>query len=317
MANGKDYYEVLGVPKNAGDEDIKKAYRNLAREHHPDVVKDGDKTGAEKRFKEINEAYQVLSDPQKRKMYDQYGHAGGGFAGAQGNGPFRGQQGGSWGPFSYTYSSGGPFGNAGAQGAGSDFDPFDVFEEFFGFRGFGSNRAPRKGKNLYYEMNVEFADAVHGAEKKINVESGEITIKIPAGVHDGTEMRFAQKGMPGPTGTPNGDLYLTLRVPMPSQFKRIGENLGVLYEMDFSRLILGDTIEVPVVDTSVKGGIGTAKLKIPAGTQSGTQFRIRGKGMPRMRAGGQGDVIVQVEVQIPKKVSKKQKELLEEYQKSL
>ncbi|KKS19152.1 MAG: Chaperone protein DnaJ [candidate division WWE3 bacterium GW2011_GWC1_41_7] len=292
MANGKDYYEVLGVPKNAGDEDIKKAYRNLAREHHP--------------FKEINEAYQVLSDPQKRKMYDQYGHAGGGFAGAQGNGPF-----------SYTYSSGGPFGNAGAQGAGSDFDPFDVFEEFFGFRGFGSNRAPRKGKNLYYEMNVEFADAVHGAEKKINVESGEITIKIPAGVHDGTEMRFAQKGMPGPTGTPNGDLYLTLRVPMPSQFKRIGENLGVLYEMDFSRLILGDTIEVPVVDTSVKGGIGTAKLKIPAGTQSGTQFRIRGKGMPRMRAGGQGDVIVQVEVQIPKKVSKKQKELLEEYQKSL
>jgi len=317
MANGKDYYAILGVPRNASQEDIKQAYRRLAREHHPDVVKDGDKTSAEKRFKEINEAYQVLNDPQKRKMYDTYGHAGGGFAGsagASGNGPFGSQSGGQWGPFSYTYTSNG---NAyGGAGGFNDFDPFDVFEEFFGFRGFGGSRAPRKGKNLYYEMRVDFADAVHGAEKTIKVESGYVTIKIPAGVYDGTEIRFSQRGMPGPAGTPNGDLFITFRVSMPGEFRRIGDNLGILLELDFTKLILGAIAEVPVVDSTQKNGIGLAKLKIPAGTQPGTQFRLKGKGMPKLRGNGQGDVIVQVLVKMPRKVSRRQKELLEEYERS-
>ncbi len=302
MASNKNYYDILGIAKNASDSEIKQAYRKLAREHHPDMVKDGDKDAAEKRFKEINEAYQILSDPQKRKMYDTYGHAGTGY---QAGGP--GGFGGSWGPFTYTYTSG-------TNGYG-DFDPFDVFEEFFGFRGFGGSRAPKKGKNLYYELHIDFADAVHGVEKTVKVESGTITIKIPQGVHDGTEMRFAGKGMPGPNNAPAGDLYLTIRVPTPRPFQRSGNILGMSLELDFTQLILGDVVEIPVVDPKEKDGLGKTELKIPAGTQPGTQIRLKGKGMPYLRGGGQGDIIVQVFVKIPNKLSKKQRELLEEYRK--
>lgn len=305
MATGKDYYNILGISKTASDEEIKKAYRKLAREHHPDMVKDSDKQTAEKRFKEINEAYQVLSDPQKRKMYDQFGHAGIGGQGPSGFGGFN--QGGQWGPFSYTYTSSGgaPFG---------DIDPFDIFEDFFGFRGF-SGRKPRKGKNLYYEMRVDFADAVHGAERSISVESGTLKVKVPRGVHTGTEMRFAGKGMPGPNGAPAGDLFITFRVSAPDTFQRVGDNLGVPLEIDFVSAVLGDVIEVPVVDVRVKSGIGKAKLKVPSGTQPGAQFRLRGKGMPRLQGNGYGDVIVQVFVKIPKRLSREQKKLLEKYRK--
>ena len=168
MANGKDYYNILGVSKTASAEEIKKAYRKLAREHHPDAVGAGDKEAAEKRFKEINEAYRVLGDPEKRKTFDTYGTADpnmGGFGQGQ-----RPGAGGQWGPFNYSYTS-----NGGANGAGQDFgdfDPFDIFEEFFGFRGAGGRRAPHKGKSLYYELNVEFAEAIFGADNDINVESG-------------------------------------------------------------------------------------------------------------------------------------------------
>jgi molecular chaperone DnaJ len=311
MPNGKDYYTVLGIPKNASEEEIKQAYRKLAREHHPDMVKDGDKATAEKRFKEINEAYQVLIDPQKRRMYDQYGHAGPGFAGAGAQDPYGGARQGQWGPFTYTYTSTGPGG-----GAYGDFDPFDVFEEFFGFRGFGGRRAPRKGKNLYYEMEVDFVDAVRGSERTVRVESGDVTIKIPPGVRDGTEMRFPGKGMSGPSGVPAGDLYITIRVPTPREFRRVGSDLGVLVELDFTQLVLGDEVEVPVIDEKKPGGVGKAKLKIPSGTQPGMQFRVRGKGMPNLRRGGNGDVIVTVGVVIPKRLSRRQKQLLEEYRRS-
>lgn len=309
MATTKDYYEILGVPKNAAPDQIKQAYRKLAREHHPDVVKDGDKAAAEKRFKEINEAYQVLNDPQKRKMYDQYGHAGANFNG--GNAGNYGQSG--WGPFTYTYANG-----AGSNGANpfGDIDPFDIFEEFFGFRGFGGQKAPRKGKNLYYEMSVTFAEAIHGAEKTIKVESGTITIKIPQGASDGTEMRFAGKGELGPNGAPAGDLFITLRVPMPKEFQRQGSTLGVALELEYTQLVLGDVVEVPVVDLNEKNGIGHASLKIPAGTKPGMQFRLRGKGMPILRGRGQGDVIAQVFIRIPNKLSRKQKEILEVYRRT-
>ncbi len=300
MPNTKDYYEILGIQKNATADQIKQAYRKLAREHHPDMVKDGDKPQAEKRFKEINEAYQVLNDPQKRSMYDQYGHAGQGFAGANQ---------GSWGPFSYSYTQGGN----GANQYG-DFDPFDVFEEFFGFRGFGGQRAPRRGKNLHYEMRIEFSESVHGVEKEVNIDSGPLTIKIPQGINDGTELRFAGRGMAGPNGAPAGDLYITIRVLTPKEFRRVGSNLGVIAELEFTQLVLGDVVEIPVIDVKDPRGLGKTNLKIPAGTQPGTQFRIRDKGMPNGR--GQGDVIVQVFVRIPQKVNKKQKELLEEYRKA-
>lgn len=309
MATKKDYYDILGISKSANEADIKNAYRKLAREHHPDMVQKEDKEAAEKRFKEINEAYQVLSNPEKRKMYDQFGHAGvggaGGGAGQGGFGGFGGQQSGGWGPFTYTYSSG-----AGAQGG---FDPFDIFEDFFGFRGFGGQRKPKKGKNLYYEMHISFEDAVKGVEKEINTEAGKTKIKIPSGARNGTELKFAGKGMPGPDNVPAGDLFISLRVPTPEPFQRVGDNLGIPVEIDFVQATLGDVIEVPVVDIKAPNCIGTAKLKIPQGTQPGTQFRIRGKGMPKLRGNGNGDVIAQVFVSIPTKLSRKQKKVLEEY----
>src|SRR4030042_248142 len=209
----KDFYEILGVSKSATQEEIKKAYRNLARAHHPDMVKDSDKKSAEVRFKEINEAYQVLSDPQKRRMYDQYGHSGAGFGanggGFGGFGDFSGfARGGQKGPFTYTYTSSGenPFGGF------EDFDPFDIFESFFGSRGFGS-RSPKKGKNLYYEMNITFKEALFGVEKSVKIESGNVTIKIPVGIRSGMEIKFVGKGMPGPNGAPNGDLFITVKYP--------------------------------------------------------------------------------------------------------
>jgi len=310
MASNRDYYEILGLNKNASEEELKKAYRKLAREHHPDMVDKSDKAAAEKRFKEINEAYQVLSDPQKRKMYDQFGHAGMNFSGG-GQEPFGGGFTGTsgWGPFTYSYKT---------QGGGgvNDFDPFDIFEDFFGFRGFGS-RKPRKGKNLYYELHVEFKDAVHGLEKTINVESGKVKVKIPAGVHNGTEIRFTGKGMAGPNGAPAGDLFLTIRVKLPSQFRRLGNTLGTVVEIDMVQAALGDTVEVWIVDMKRDDGLGKVKVKIPAGTQPGIQIRLRGKGFPVINRNKRGDVIVQVLVKIPKNLSKKQKDSLKDYLKTI
>lgn len=291
-----NYYEALGLGKGATDEEIKKAYRKLAREHHPDMVKDGDKDSARKRFIEINEAYKVLSDPQKRKQYDQFGSVGEGFGGFSG-----GQADGQRGPFSYTYTS---------------IDPFDIFEEVFGFRGFGGTRGPKKGKSLHYEFYVEFSDAVKGAEKSINVESGKVNVKIPAGIRDGIEIKFAGKGMPSQGGGTNGDLFLTIRVQTPRGFRIFDDNIGTPVEIDFTQALLGDVIEVLVVDPDSSNGLGSAKLKIPAGTQPNTQFRLKGKGMPRLRGSGRGDVIAEVSIKIPSKISRKQRELMEEYKRS-
>jgi molecular chaperone DnaJ len=299
---GKDFYQTLGINKNASAEEIKQAYRKLAREHHPDMAKEADKAAAEAKFKEVNEAYQVLSDPQKRATYDQYGSAAfnqgggnpGGFGGAQGN----------WGPFSYSYSSGGQ------EGFG-DFDPMDIFDQFFGGR-----RAPKKGKTLYYQMSVPFADAVFGFEKEIKVESGKVNIKVPAGIKEGTEMRFPGHGMPGPNNTPAGDLVIAFHVEAPAEFNFFDENILIRQEIDFVQATLGDNIEIPVVDLNNKTGLGTAKLKIPEGTQYGARFVVRGKGMPRLRGRGQGDIVVEVFIRIPKKLSRHQKEILEKYKQS-
>lgn len=305
MAADKDYYKTLGINKNASAEDIKKAYRKLAREFHPDMVKSEDKKAAEEKFKEINEAYQVLSDPQKKSMYDQYGTAAPGFGGGPG---FSGQQG-QWGPFTYSYSS------SGGQNPFGDFDPFDVFEEFFGFRGFGG-RKPRKGKNLRYEMVITFAEAVFGVEKEVNVESGRVKIKIPAGISRGVDLRFPQKGMAGPNGAPAGDLFITVKYNLPKEFNEMGgADLGVIKEISFVDAILGGTIEIPVVDTASKSGIGKAEFKIPAGTQFGTRFVIKGKGMPRVNDSGRGNVYVQVSIKLPDHLSRDQRNLLEEFRK--
>ncbi len=307
MASKKDYYDVLGIKRSASEAEIKNAYRKLAREHHPDMVAKEDKEQAEKRFKEINEAYQVLNDPEKRKMYDQYGHAGFGPGQAGGN-PFAGA-GGQWGPFSYSYSTSG---NPNDMG----FDPFDIFEDVFGFRGFGGARQPRKGKNLFYEMHIDFADAVKGIEKEVNIDSGKLKIKIPQGARDGTELRFAGRGMPGPEGVPAGDLYISLRVKTPKEFQRVGDNLATSIEINFATAALGGEVEVPVVDIENSTGVSKVKIKIPSGTQPNTQIRLRGLGMPRLQSSGRGDVVVQVFISIPKRLNKKQKQALEEYLKA-
>ncbi|PIR43735.1 molecular chaperone DnaJ [candidate division WWE3 bacterium CG10_big_fil_rev_8_21_14_0_10_32_10] len=307
----KDYYDVLGLSKGASEEEIKKAYKKLAKEHHPDVAKN--KVEAEKKFKEINEAYQVLKDTKKRNAYDQFGHAGvnNGAGGASGFDPFSGfagQQGGN-GPFSYTYTYGG--GNA------EGFDPFDIFEEVFGFRGFGGGqRRPRKGKNLYFSLRISFVEAIKGTTKKIRVNKEEFDVKIPAGVATGTELRLSEKGGEAPEkGFPRGDLFLSLEVEEPVGMVREGADIYSLVLISISQAVLGDTIKVSVVDSQTTSGFKEVSLKVPAGTQSGTTLKLSGRGMPRIRGNGRGDHFVKVRIEIPSKLSKEQKELFEKLSK--
>lgn len=300
MSSSKDYYELLGVSKNASDSDIKKAYRKMAREHHPDMVKDSDKAAAEKKFKEINEAYQVLSDSQKRKQYDQFGHAAftqGGGAGPSGFSGFGNGQ--------YSYTS---------YGGDINIDPFEIFEEVFGFKGFGG-RAPKKGKNLYYEIRVAFEESVKGGERKIKVESGELTVKIPKGISDGQEMRFEGKGMPGPNGLPAGDLIVAFRVSFPSSMERYSENVLQVIEVDFIDAILGGEVEVKVIDENSANGISFKKVKIPEKIQYGSQMVLKGFGMPRLHGSTKGDMYLKVLIKFPEKLSKSQRKHLEEFRK--
>jgi DnaJ-class molecular chaperone len=302
----RDFYEVLGISKNATKDEIKKAYKRLAKKHHPDVDKSA---GAEQKFKEINEAYQILSDPQKKAAYDRLGHAafdpsaGSGFGGRAGQ-----SQSGQWGPFTYTYTS---------TGGGEPFDfggyadPFDIFEEVFGFRGFGGRA--RRGRDLHYSITIEFIDAVKGLEQEIKIGSRRLKIKIPQGIRDGARLKFAGEGEPGPQGTPPGDLFLTVRIQPHPVFQRIGDDIIVGAEISFVQAALGDTIQVPAIDPSSRDGQTWVKLKIPAGTQPGTSFRLRGKGVPHRRGWGRGDAYVRVKVKIPQKLSRKQKSLLEEF----
>ncbi len=310
----KDFYEILGVSKNTSDEEIKKAYKRLAKEHHPDVAKD--KVAAEARFKEINEAYHVLSDPEKRRMYDQFGSASPG-AGFGSQGPFGAAgQGNQWGPFTWTYTtSGSPESASGSEGFdfGDFSDPFDIFEQVFGFRGFSGSRRPRKGRNLYYSLQIDFSESIKGIEKRINVNGKTVNIKIPSGIDDGTELRFAGYGEAGPGGAEDGDLFITVRIKPHPKLLRRGDDVFSTEEISFAQAILGDFIDVLVVDPGSTNATSAIKLKIPAGTQPNTQFRLRGKGIPKMRGFGRGDHFVQIIVNIPTRLSRDQKRILEEF----
>ncbi len=350
----RDYYEVLGVGRDATAEEIKKAYRKLARQYHPDANKEDPDT--DKKFKEINEAYQVLSDSTKRTQYDRFGHmdtgANGFGSGGFDSGEFRG------------------FGDFG-----------DIFSEFFG-GGFGmrsQQRGPQRGADLQYEMEISFEEAAFGVERDITIprtencgecggtgakkgtqtrtcpdcqgtgqqrkrqqtpfgefvnvqtcptcqgrgeivddpctvcsgtgrvrERRKIHVKIPAGVDHGARMRMSGEGEAGEKGAPRGDLYILIRVKPHPVFQRHDYDVYSEIPISFVQAALGDDLEVDTLD-------GKVKLKVPAGTQTGSRFRIKGKGVPHMRSSSRGDHHVRVTVVTPRKLNDKQKELLREF----
>lgn len=341
----RDYYEVLGVDKQASQEDIKKAYRKLARQYHPDVNKAAD---AETKFKEAKEAYDVLSDDQKKAQYDRFGHVD----------PNQGMGG----------------------GAGADFGGFgDIFDMFFGGQGQRRNpNAPQRGNDLQYTMTIEFKEAVFGKKTDIHIPRTEtcdtchgngakpgtkpetcsvcrgtgqqevvqntafgrivnrrvcsacqgqgqivkdkcvtchgagkvkkqrtISITIPAGVDEGAQLRVTGEGESGTRGGPSGDLYVVIRVKPHEFFEREGDDIYCEVPLTFTQAALGDEIEIPTLTEKVK-------LKIPSGTQTDTYFRLKGKGVPRLRGYGQGDQHVKVVVVTPTNLSEEQRELLRE-----
>ncbi len=280
MAAKRDYYDVLGVSKGASDAELKSAYRKAALQWHPDRNKSPE---AEAKFKEINEAYQVLSDPQKKAQYDQFGHAGpaGGFGGFGG-----GQQG----PFSYTYSTG-DFGDFGGF-----TDPFEIFEQFFGTSSPFGRRGPAKP---HYSLRIPFKRAILGGSETITINGRNHEIKIPAGTDTGTHLRF-------------GDFDITFEVEEDKTFKRDGADIYVDYKIPFTLAILGGDVEVPTLE-------GDIRIKIRPGTQPGTMVRLAGRGAPKLHGfskSDKGDFYIRLIVDLPTKLSRTQKQLLEEFEES-
>lgn len=283
MATSRDYYEILGVQKSATAADIKSAYRKSAMKFHPDKNKE---PGAESKFKEINEAYEVLSDTEKKAAYDQYGHAAfqqGGMGGAQGGNPFAGG-----GPFSYSYTSRGGAGGNPFEGFDLGGDPFDIFESFFG----GGRRAPRKP---VYQINIEFMEAIKGVSKEVEIGGKRKTIKIPAGADNGTRIRYS-------------DFDIVVGVGSDKHFKREGDDLYVDVDVPFWKAALGGEMNVPTTD-------GEISLKVRAGTQPNTMVRLREYGVTSVSGRGKGDLYVRIVISIPEKLSREEREALETFTK--
>ena len=356
MAEKRDYYEILGVEKGADKKEIKKAYRKLAMKHHPDVSDDPESAD---KFKEISEAYAVLSDEEKRNTYDQFGHAGMG-----------------------GYSNEDIFRNVNFDDIfrGFGFDFGDIFGDIFGFGGGRRGNRPQQGDDVYHEMSITLEDAAFGLEKDIDIshkkicstcrgskaepgtdthqcsqcggtgqvqqisrtplgqfvnvrpcpqcrgegviidtpchechgkgivrETSTIHIKVPPGVEDGSRLRVPGEGDVGKRGGPPGDLYVLISVKPHKLFERHGSDLIYEQPISFVQASLGDEVDIPTLGEEI------VSLKIPNGTQSGTSFRIKGKGMPHLRWNGHGNLYVKVKVVVPKKLNSKQKELLREF----
>ncbi|MDR1441728.1 MAG: DnaJ domain-containing protein [Bifidobacteriaceae bacterium] len=302
----KDFYKTLGVSKTADEAAIKKAYRKLARSLHPDA-NPGD-AAAEERFKEVSEAYSVLSDPQQRKQYDSVRAmaAGGarfsaGPAGAGGTGGFDDMFSGMFGGGRARYSTG---------GSSQAFSLEDILGAFGGgaggggFSGFGGPAAPAPGADSRASVTLPFRDAVAGSTQILTVDGKSMTVRIPAGVRNGQKIKLAGKGQPSRNGGPPGDLVITVSVPNHPVFSLDGNNLRETVPVTFTEAALGARVEVPTLDG------GPVTLKVPAGTPAGRTLRVKGKGITTAK--GTGDLLVTISVAVPQRVSGKAKEALEE-----
>lgn len=293
----KDFYSVLNVSRSASPEEIKKSYRKLAMKYHPD--KNPNDKKAEETFKELTEAYEILSDPKKREMYDKFGFTGAGAhagAGAGGPGPGFGGFGG--------FESG-----AGPEGFQDIFG--DIFGDVFG-GGRGRARKP-KGADLRYTLNVGFEEAAAGCEKVISFirskagreDTAKLSVKVPAGVRQGQRLKLSGEGdSPAPGGI-NGDLYVIININDHPLFKREDDDVILDMPVSYVDAILGSEVHVPTLT-------GKVSLKIPAGTHSGQVFRIKGRGFPTVGGFGSGDMLVRVQIDTPNNLTSKQKELLQE-----
>ena len=305
----RDYYAVLGVGRSASEKDIKTAYRKLARKHHPDV-NPGDKK-AEAQFKEIGEAYSVLSDPEKRKKYDRWGHDWEKIEQAQAAGAnFRGRPGGT----SYTWSTSGPGGAPGGFNFDSD-DLGGLFEQLFGRSAGGRTRvrtAPRKGSDIEQPVEITLEEAFNGTQRTFSIQdtqTGEmrtVEVKIPAGATEGLRVRIAGKGEPGVGGAPAGDLYLIVSVRPHPLFERDGDDLRVKIPTPLYTAMLGGEVMVP----TPKGS--QLALKVPPETANGQRIRLAGQGMPHLNGSGRGDLFAEIAVQLPRNLTSREKELFAE-----
>ncbi len=292
----RDYYKVLGVKRDASETEIKRAYRKLARQHHPDVNPNDPK--AAERFQEIAEAYEVLRDKEKRQRYDQLGHA------AFGGSPFGGAQGFDFSKFNVRFGE-----------QGQSFGGFsDIFGDIFGGGGFGQRQqsgGPQRGEHLEHSIELSLDDAVRGVSKQVSIQNGagrreRINVKIPPGVTTGSKVRVAGKGRPGPRGGAAGDLFIITKVRKHPVFERQGDDLHCSAPLTIAEAALGSKIEVPTID-------GVARLTISPGTQSGQKFRLRNRGVPHLKGDGRGDEYVTVSIVYNKDLDERAVELLKEF----
>jgi len=287
----KDYYSALGVAKNASAADIKKAYRKLALKYHPD--KNPGDSKAEERFKEISEAYAVLSDQEKRQQYDQFGDA----------------------AFHQRFSQEDIFRNSNINDIFREFgfSGDDLFSNLFGggrgqFYGGRGHRGPSKGQDYVMQLRVPFRQAVMGGERRVDFKTDQgieqLQVRIPAGVESGQRLRVSGKGGPGTSGGPAGDLFLEMQVDADPTFSREGNDLTVSVHVPFSGICLGTSVDVPTLD-------GPKRVKVKAGTPAGNKIRLKGFGVPGHGRSAAGDLFAVLEVAVPKELSETQRKLLE------
>ncbi|HOF77420.1 MAG TPA: DnaJ C-terminal domain-containing protein [Smithellaceae bacterium] len=309
----EDYYQILGVDKKASMDEIKKAYRKLAVKWHPD--KNPNNKAAEEKFKKISEAYAVLSDSQKRQQYDTFGSADQFRQQYSQEDIFRGFD------LNEILRS---FGFGGARGGrttfrtsrrgGGGFQEYeDPFADLFGSMGGGAARrqyanVPQKGQDAEYNLSISLEESVLGAEKKISFQIEnrveDINVKIPPGISTGKKLRLPGKGLSGYNGGPNGDLYLNINVLSHPIFTRDGNDLYIEKTIKFTQAVLGTTIDVPIIDGSVK------RIKISPGTQNNTKIRMKGYGIPNFKSSSKGDQYVKITIEVPKKLSDRQAKLV-------